>query len=72
LYVVVISAAGLMMLGINGLLTVATLKQAATLALPFAGGVVVGSRLFARFSDQRFRQVTIVLMFLVSLGVLLA
>jgi uncharacterized membrane protein YfcA len=72
LYVVVISAAGLMMLGINGLLTMATLQQAAILALPFAAGVVVGSRLFARFSDQRFRQVTIVLMFLVSLGVLLA
>lgn len=72
LYVVVISAAGLMMLGVNGLLTVATLQQAAVLALPFAGGVVVGSRLFARFSDQRFRQVTIVFMFLVSLGVLLA
>lgn len=72
LYVVVISAAGLMMLGINGLLTLATLQQAAILALPFAVGVVVGSRLFARFSDQRFRQVTIVLMFLVSLGVLLA
>lgn len=72
LYVVVISAAGLVMLGVNGLLSTATLQQAAVLALPFAGGVVVGSRLFARFSDQRFRQVTIVLMFLVSLGVLLA
>lgn len=72
LYVVVISAAGLVMLGVNGLLTMATLQQAVVLALPFAGGVVAGSRLFARFSDQRFRQVTIVFMFLVSLGVLLA
>lgn len=72
LYVVVISAAGLVMLGVNGLLTMATLQQAVVLALPFAGGVVAGSRLFARFSDQRFRQVTIAFMFLVSLGVLLA
>lgn len=72
LYVVVISAAGLVMLGVNGLLTMATLQQAAVLALPFAGGVLAGSRLFARFSDQRFRQVTIGLMFLVSLGVLFA
>jgi uncharacterized membrane protein YfcA len=72
LYVVVISAAGLVMLGFNGLLTMATLQQAAVLSLPFAGGVIAGSKLFARFSDQGFRQVTIVFMFLVSLGVLLA
>lgn len=72
LYVVVISAAGLVMLGFNGLLTIATLQQAAMLSLPFAGGVIAGSKLFARFSDQRFRQVTIGLMFLVSLGVLFA
>lgn len=72
LFVMVISAAGLVVLGVNGLLTMATLQQAAVLALPFAGGVVAGSRLFARFSDQRFRQVTIIFMLLVSLGVLLA
>ncbi|RZL89013.1 MAG: sulfite exporter TauE/SafE family protein [Variovorax sp.] len=72
LYVVVISAAGLVMLVVSGLLTAATLQQAALLALPFAAGVIAGSRLFARFSDKRFRQLTMVLMFLVSLGVLLA
>ncbi len=72
LYVVVISAAGLVMLAVSGLLTAATLQQAALLALPFAAGVITGSRLFARFSDKRFRQLTMVLMFLVSLGVLLA
>ncbi|RZL93290.1 MAG: hypothetical protein EOP82_07995, partial [Variovorax sp.] len=72
LYVVVISAAGLVMLAVSGLLTAATLQQAALLALPFAAGVIAGSRLFARFSDKRFRQLTMVLMFLVSLGVLLA
>jgi hypothetical protein len=72
LYVVVISAAGLAMLAVSGLLTLATLRQAALLALPFAFGVIAGSKLFARFSDRRFRQLTMVLMFLVSLGVLLA
>lgn len=72
LYVVVISAAGLVMLGFGGLLTLETLRQGALLALPFAAGIVVGSKLFARFSDHRFRQLTIFLMFLVSLGVLLA
>lgn len=72
LYVVVISGAGLVMFAVSGLITMATLQQATMLALPFAAGVAAGSKLFARFSDQRFRQVTIVLMFLVSMGVLLA
>lgn len=72
LYVVVISGAGLVMLGASGLLTLATLHIAALLALPFIGGVLAGSKLFARFSDQRFRQMTMVFMFLVSLGVLFA
>ncbi|VTU27434.1 sulfite exporter TauE/SafE family protein [Variovorax sp. RA8] len=72
LYVVVISAAGLAMLGVGGLLTAATVRQAALLAVPFAIGILLGSRLFARFSDQRFRQLTMLLMFAVALGVLLS
>ncbi len=72
LYIVVISAAGLVMLGVSGLLTRATAYTALLLMLPFVAGVVAGSRLFARFSDHRFRQMTIVFMLLVSLGVLLA
>lgn len=72
LYVMVISGAGLAMLAASGLLTLPTLGTAALLALPFAAGVMIGSRLFARFSDQRFRQLTMVFMFLVSLGVLFA
>ena len=72
LYVVVISGAGLVMLAASGLLTMATLHTAVLLALPFVAGVMIGSRLFARFSDQRFRQLTMVFMFLVSLGVLFA
>ena len=72
LYVVAISAAGLLMLGASGLLGAETLRLAAWLALPFAAGVVAGSNLFARFSDLRFRQITMVFMFLVAVGVLLA
>lgn len=72
LYVAVISGAGLVMLGLSGLLSLATLERAGLMAIPFAIGIVTGSNLFARFSDRRFRQMTIVLMFLVSLVVLLA
>lgn len=72
LYVVVISAAGLAMLAARGLINAETLLFATWLALPFVAGVVLGSRLFARFSDQRFRQFTMVFMLLVAMGVLLA
>ncbi len=72
LYIVLVSAAGLVMLGVGGLLDAAALRAAATLAIPFVIGVAAGSRLFSRFSDQRFRQLTIAFMFAVSLGVLLA
>ena len=72
LYIVLVSAAGLVMLGFAGLLDAFALRTAAALTIPFVVGVVAGSKLFARFSDQRFRQLTIVFMFLVSFGVLLA
>jgi uncharacterized membrane protein YfcA len=71
LYVVLISATGLAVLGYGGLLDAATLRFAGWLALPFVAGVMLGSRLFSRFSDQRFRQFTMVFMLLVALGVLL-
>lgn len=72
LYIVLISGAGLAMLAVTGLITSDTFRHAGLLAIPFAAGVIVGSRLFSRFSDQRFRQLTIGLMFGVSLFVLLA
>ena len=72
LYVIVISAAGLIMLSVSGLMTASTLQTAALLALPFAAGVHSGSRLFAKFSEQHYRQFAIAFMFLVSLGVLFA
>lgn len=72
LYVVIISAAGLFMLGFAGLLDWPTIRVAAELTMPFVGGVWAGSRLFSRFSDQRFRQFTMMFMLLVSVGVLMA
>ena len=72
LYIVLVSAAGLVMLAIGGLLDATALKDAAAMTIPFVLGIVAGSRLFSRFSDQRFRQFTMLFMFLVSLGVLLA
>lgn len=72
LYIVVISAAGLVMLTASGLMHGTTLRFAGWLALPFLAGVIMGSRLFSRFSDRRFRQFTIVFMLLVAVGVLLA
>jgi hypothetical protein len=72
LYIVLVSAAGLVMLAVAGLLDAFALRTAAALTVPFVAGVVAGSKLFSRFSDQRFRQLTIVFMFLVSLGVLFA
>lgn len=72
LYVVAISAAGLVMLAVSGLMAPDTLRFAGWLSLPFAGGVIAGSKVFARFSDLRFRQFTMVFMLLVAVGVLLA
>lgn len=72
LYVVVISAAGLVAQSLSGAITARALGLAALMAPLFVLGVVLGSRLFSRFSDQRFRQFTMVFMLLVSLGVLLA
>lgn len=71
LYIVLVSAAGLAMLTVAGLVDRASLTTAAMLAIPFAVGIVVGSRLFSRFSDQRFRQATVIFMLLVSVGILL-
>lgn len=72
LYVMLLSIVGLLAIGVQGLLGGATLATAAWMSLPFVAGVLAGSRLFARFSDQRFRQFTMAFMFCVSLGVLLA
>jgi uncharacterized protein len=70
LYVMVLSAAGLVVLALGGLVTVATLQTAALMALPFVGGVLAGSKLFARLSDLRFRRAVMLFMMCVAFGVL--
>ncbi len=72
LYVVVISATGLVALTAAGAITAPVLAVAALMTPLFVLGVVLGSRLFSKFSDQRFRQFTIGFMLLVSTGVLFA
>ena len=38
----------------------------------YYGGLVAGTRVFARFNDRRFRQLTLLLMIVVSVGILIA
>ena len=72
LYVVLLSVAGLVMLGARGLLNAGSVSITLPLAVPFFAGVVLGGRLFAHFSEQRFRQFTLLLLLAVSVGILLA
>jgi uncharacterized protein len=71
-FVAGISFAGLVMLWIAGVLNVRVLILGAALAPGYYLGMVVGSRLFARFNDTRFRQFTLVFMMAVSTAILLA
>lgn len=72
LYIIVISVAGLVMLAATGLLDLHAATLAAWLAPGFVLGIVIGSRLFSRLTDERFRRLTMVFMMLVALGVLIA
>ena len=72
LYVVFISIAGLVMLAGRGLLDGPGMLTALLLAPMFFGGVIAGSWIFKRVSERRFRQVTLVLLVAVSIGIVLA
>ena len=67
-----ISFAGVALLWLNGVLGADGLILAAALAPGYYGGMVLGTRLFSRFNDARFRRFTLVLMMVVAGGVLLA
>jgi uncharacterized membrane protein YfcA len=67
-----ISFAGVALLAVQGVLGAGGLLLALLLAPGYYGGMVLGTRLFARFNDQRFRQFTLVLMLAVSAGILVA
>ena len=72
LYVALISVAGLTMLATRGLLDATALTSTLFLAPLYLIGVLLGGRLFARFSDKRFRQFTLVLLLAVSTFIMVA
>jgi hypothetical protein len=63
---------GLAMLAMQGVVDLDAAWTALWLAPGYYGGLVVGTRLFSRFNDARFRQFTLLLMMAVSAGILLA
>jgi uncharacterized membrane protein YfcA len=67
-----ISFAGVAMLAIEGVLGREGVLLAALLAPGYYLGIVLGTRLFRGFNDQRFRRFTLALMLVVSTGILLA
>jgi uncharacterized protein len=71
-FICTVSIVGLTMLALSGKFEVRALWIAAALAPGYFGGMVGGSRLFRRFDDRRFRQLTLILMMVVSAGILLA
>jgi len=72
LFVAVTSLAGVLALWVAGVLTLDAALAGLLLAPGYYGGLIVGGRLFPRFSDTRFRQFTLVLLIVVSAGILLA
>lgn len=63
---------GLAVLSAQGALDPAGFRAGLLLTPGYYGGLVVGTRLFPRFNDARFRQFTLLLMIAVSTGILLA
>jgi len=72
LYVAFISIAGLAMLAAHGILNATAVSSTILLAPLYLIGVLIGGRLFSRFSDRRFRQFTLVLLLAVSTFVMVA
>jgi uncharacterized membrane protein YfcA len=72
LYVTVTSLVGIVMLWRHGVFDTAALQASLWLAPAYYLGLVAGVRLFARFTDTRFRQLTLVLLIAVSTGILVA
>jgi uncharacterized membrane protein YfcA len=72
LYVAFSSVAALAMLAIRGLLDATALASMLLLAPLYFVGVLLGGKLFVRFSDKRFRQFTLVLLLAVSTLIMFA
>ena len=72
LFVAGSSVIGVGVLGLAGVVDQASLLLGACMAPLFVGGVLLGSRVFAHLSEQRFRRATILMMLGVSAWVLLS
>ena len=72
LYLAVCSLIGVIVLWHQGLFDARAAWTSVALAPGYYVGLVVGLRLFPRFSDTRFRQFTLLLLIVVSIGILLA
>lgn len=72
LFLVVISVAGLVILGARGVLDLAAAWMGLILAPAYYGGLALGVRLFPYLGDTRFRQLALLLLIAVSTGILLA
>lgn len=72
LFVAGSSFIGIVMLFATGVLDAAAAWTGLLLAPGYYGGLVIGTRLFSRFDDVRFRQFTLLLMIAVSTAILLA
>ena len=72
LYVTVTSLVGVFLLWHKGIFDADGWRASLWLAPAYYAGLVGGVRLFPRFSDTRFRQLTLLLLIAVSAGILLA
>ncbi len=72
LFVAVTSLAAIVALWANGVLGAPAAWTGLAFAPGYYGGLVAGSRAFARFNDARFRRFTLLLLVAVSTGVLVA
>jgi uncharacterized protein len=71
-YVAASSFAAILMLWGAGVLGARAAWIGLALAPGYCGGLVLGTRLFLRFNDRRFRQFTLLLLVAVSTGILFA
>jgi uncharacterized protein len=72
LYVAVSSLIGVVMLWHQGVFDAQAGWTSLVLLAPYYFGLLIGLRLFPRFSETRFRQFTLMLLIVVSAGILLA
>lgn len=72
LFVAATSLAAIAALWLAGILGLPAALAALALAPGYYGGLVAGTKAFARFNDLRFRQFTLLLLVAVSTGILLA